>query len=452
MVNAEYVGDRGILEREISGISIDSRTAKSGDLFFAIVGDNFNAHQFVADVLQQQVMAVVVSKKWYNTNSLSGNFVVVDDTLTALQEAAHCFRLKFKFPFLGITGSNGKTTTKEMIADVLSQKFAVLKNKGNLNNHVGVPLTLFTLKDSYELAIIEMGSNHFGEIKRLAEISEPEFGLITNIGPAHLEFFGTVEGVAREKTELWHVVENKNGVSFVNIDDAHLAKRIPRSGTVITYGFDEHADIKGEYLSVDETGAPKFRVLNTEIKLKVTGMHNIYNALAAVAVGLEFNVNVNQIKQTLEDFVSASKRMEVIKHNGLVIINDSYNSNLLSAQSALNTLAQMKTNGRRIAVLSDMLELGAASESHHIQVGDLVARLRIDYLLTYGPFSRFTHEQALKTGLRTAIHFDTKMELIKYLHKLIKQEDVVLIKGSRGMAMERVTETLLKGIKSKNES
>jgi len=442
-LQTQFVGTRDILDQSITGISIDSRTVKTGELFFAIIGEKFDAHRFIDDVLKKTARAVVVTRTWFEKTRASGNFIIVEDTLEALQKVSHFYRSKYNFPVVAITGSNGKTTTKEMIAAVLSQKFAVLKNQGNLNNHIGVPLTLFGFDDSFDVAVIEMGANHFGEIKRLAEIAAPQWGMITNIGPAHLEFFGSLEGVVKEKTELYNYLESNNGVAFVNIDDPYLANSIPNTCKVITYGFEHEADIKGTYRDSDEWGNARFTVFGNEIKLQVAGMHNIYNALAAVAVGLEFNLDINQISRALKDFLPASKRMEIIREKGFTVINDCYNSNPLSAEKSLLTLTQVKTNGRRIAVLGDMLELGKTSEFHHQTIGEKAANLNIDMLVTFGLLSRHTAAQAKKRGLHAAIHFDKKDDLIAYLRGEIRQEDVILIKGSRGMAMEEVTKSIL---------
>ena len=441
-LSAGYFGDNSIMNQTIQGISIDSRTVKKNQLFFAIKGDKFDGHSFVKDVLQKDTCAVVVEKNWFDQNELNGNFIVVKDTLHALQEISGYYRSKFSYPFFSLTGSNGKTTTKEMVAAVLSKRYHVIKNEGNLNNHIGVPLTLFRLNENYDIGVIEMGANHFGEIARLSEISQPDYGLITNIGPAHLEFFGSLDGVAKAKTELWKYLETSNGTAFVNLDDDYLSQMIPNAKKVITYGLNNKADIAGEFIGCDKFGNPRFSVMGTQFKLKVVGMHNIHNALAAVTVGLEFNLDMNQIKSALDDFLPSSKRMEVLREKGFVILNDCYNSNRLSAEKALITLNQMQTKGKRIAVLADMLELGELSEPHHRDIGELATKLSVDYLLCYGELSKYTVEQARRIGLKKAEHFENKSDLILYLKKLVTPGDVILIKGSRGMAMEEVTQAL----------
>ncbi len=439
----EFEGKLKILKQPVSRFSIDSRKIKSEEIFIALKGEKFDGHQFISDVLRKGVKALIVSKYWYESQDQqqwNGNFFIVDDTLVALQEISHYYRLKFNIPLLALTGSNGKTTTKEMIAAVLGEKYHVLKNEGNLNNHIGVPLSLFEITANHNIAVIEMGTNHFGEITRLAGIAHPTCGLITNIGPAHLEFFGSLEGVFKAKSELWRYLEQHGQIAFVNVDDDLICKNLPSIQKVITYGFQNSAQIQGKLIGIDEDGRPSFYVNDIEINLGIVGMHNIYNALAAVAVGLEFDLNMNQIKVALERFLPTAKRMEVIRTKGVIIINDCYNSNPESVRKSLLTLSQMQAKGRRIAVLADMLELGAWAEIEHQAVGEFVVSLiNIDFLLTYGPLSRLTSNQAGHRGMTNAIYFEDKAELIDYLKKIISKDDILLIKGSRGMLMEEVT-------------
>ncbi|UCE04410.1 MAG: UDP-N-acetylmuramoyl-tripeptide--D-alanyl-D-alanine ligase [bacterium] len=445
----EFKGKPEILEQPVAGFSIDSRTIKPSQAFIAIKGEKYDGHQFIPEVQTSGVQIFVVSRFWFESQdqqNLFGNYFIVDDTLRTLQEIGRYYRLKFSIPLLALTGSNGKTTTKEMIAAVLGEKYNVIKNKGNLNNHIGVPLSLLEISTDHDIAVLEMGTNHFGEVARLAEIAHPTCGLITNIGPAHLEFFGSLQGVYKAKSELWRFLEQHGQIAFINIDDDLLSKNLPLIKKIVTYGFENTAHIQGKYLGLDEQGRSRFRVNGTEINLGIVGMHNIYNALAAVAVGLEFDLNMSQIKVALEKFLPTSKRMEVIRKKGLVIINDCYNSNPESARKSLLTLSQMQTQGKRIAVLADMLELGKWSESEHQRIGEYVFSLgNIDHLLTYGPLSTLTTRQAETLGLKNAMHFNDKKELIYYLSQITTENDLVLIKGSRGMVMEEVTRGILEG-------
>jgi len=438
----EYHGDAALLSRPVSGFSIDSRSIQPGEIFIAIKGDRFDGHQFVPEMARRNQQICVVSRQWLEarTSRRGYNLLVVDDTLAALQEISHNHRMKFRLPLLALTGSNGKTTTKEMVSNVLAEKYHVLKNKGNLNNHVGVPLSLLNLRESHTVAVIEMGTSNFGEIARLAEIAAPTHGLITNIGPAHLEFFGSLQGVSRAKRELWDYLSRNGQTAFVNVDDPNLRDTFPNVRNVVTFGFEQSAQVQGRFTGLDHDGRASFRVNDTEIKLGISGMHNIYNALAAVAVGLEFDLNMVQVKTALEKFLPTSRRMEIIRHGGIVIINDCYNSNPESAKKALQTLSQTETRGRRIAVLADMLELGEWAEQEHKGIGEYVVALNnIDFLLTIGPMSAHTVETAARLGQKNALHFTAKQALVDRLEKIIEQNDLVLVKGSRGMAMEDVT-------------
>ena len=348
--------------RHIRGVEIDSRKVVPGTLFIAIRGERLDGHQFIPDAIKQGVAAMVVDEAWFNQTRdphLDGLFLVVADTLVALQEFSKFYRRKFSIPVIGLTGSVGKTTTKEMLAAVLSQKYNVHKNEGNLNNHYGVPLTLFKIAENHEIAIIEMGANHFGEIARLAEIAEPTHAIITAVGRAHLEFFGSLEGVARAKLELFDAIKD-SGLAFVNADDARIESNVPALKRQIRFGFENDADIKGRIVNIDTNGCVTFDLRGQQIQLRTPGVHQAKNALAAAAVALEFGIDIRQIKEALEAYAPVSKRMEVIDIQGIRIINDCYNSNPDSANSALDVLNGMETSGQKISVMADMLELGTA--------------------------------------------------------------------------------------------
>jgi UDP-N-acetylmuramoyl-tripeptide--D-alanyl-D-alanine ligase len=447
-LNVEFVGNPTLLDKKIQNFSINSRTIQQNEVFFAIKGERFDGHNFIFDVLKKGITACVASKSWFQSQDktkLNGNFFLVLDTLIALQEISRYCRLKHDIPVIALTGSNGKTTSKEMIAAVLGKKYNVLKTEGNLNNHIGVPLTLFSLNTEHEIAIIEMGANGWGEIARLSEIVCPSHGLITNIGPAHLEFFGSLEGVFKAKSELWQNLEHNKGIAFINIDDDYLCKNIPQAKKVITYGFDNQAEVRGKFISINQKGQPVFNIEKQKINLKIAGIHNIYNALAAVTVGLEFGLTIQEIKSVLEKFQAASQRMEILEKKGITIINDCYNSNPESAKKALFTLSQMETKGKRMAVLGDMFELGEHGTTQHELIGEYCSSLKnINILFAHGPLSLFAVGGARKSGIQECKHFNDKRDLISRLLSVVQNGDLILIKGSRGMAMEDVTNALLK--------
>lgn len=441
----EYVGDADILDRPVNRIGIDSRKPLENCLYVAIRGENLDGHRFVKDAVVKGALAAVVDEAGFETLkniNIRANFFIVSDTILALQQIANYYRQKFEIPFLGITGTSGKTTTKEMMANVLSTRLNVLKTEGNLNNHIGVPLTLFNLKSEHDFALIEMGTNHFGEIARLAEIAEPEYGLITNVGRGHLEFLGSVAGVAKAKIELFQGLAGKS-VAFVNADDPLIVKNLPGNiKNVVTYGIKQDARIKAEIVHVNQLGKVTFKVFDQEISLPIPGLHNVFNALAAMSVGLEFGLTVSEMKPVIENFQPHSKRMEVVLSKGVTIINDCYNANPDSTSAALSVLESMESGSRKIAVLGDMLELGTVAEREHRLIGQLVSRSNIDVLFGYGQNSKYTVDEARKSPQVQATHFEDKTILAVTLTQMLKKGDVVLLKGSRGMAMETILQAL----------
>ncbi|MFQ5708046.1 MAG: UDP-N-acetylmuramoyl-tripeptide--D-alanyl-D-alanine ligase [bacterium] len=440
-----FHGNPGILDEAVSGISIDSRKVSAGEIFFAIRGETHDGHDFIGAAFENNAQAAVVCKSWWTNcpaHLESNNFFVVEDTLAALQEAAHFYRGKFTLPVLALTGTNGKTTTKEMVATVLGQKHTVCKTRGNLNNHIGLPLSLFALDQQQEVAILEMGCNHFGEIARLCEIAEPQFGLITNVGHGHLEFFADLEGVAKAKAELFENL-HPPGTAFINLDDPLISKYVPANLKSVTYGFKEEARVSGEVSGADEHGCFAFRVEKTPIRLNVPGKHNLSNALAAVAVGLEFGVSLSKIKQALENVALPGQRMEMFERNKVRIINDSYNANPDSTRASLSVLKQTQSTGKKIFVFADMLELGERATLEHAEIGKALKDYRVDVVLAFGEYAEAAVAAARKASKKiVAKHFSEKTALVKALKEQIKAGDVLLVKGSRGMKMEEVLQKL----------
>jgi UDP-N-acetylmuramoyl-tripeptide--D-alanyl-D-alanine ligase len=432
------------------GISIDTRTIKKYDLYIAIKGENFDGHDFVEDAYAKGATVCIVNKEWANKNQekFKGNWLIeVNDTLKHIGLLANAYRKKFDIPFIAVGGSNGKTTTKEMIASVLSQKYKVLKTEGNFNNHIGVPLTLFRLDESHEIAVIEIGTNHFNELKYLCKIVEPDYGILTNIGREHLEFFKTINGVAKAEGELFDYIIKNDKTGFVNIDDEHIVSKAKGLKRKLTYGFKGRVAVKGKFLGLDNSGMPSFEIAYkneiTKIKLKVPGEHSVYNALAAAAIGFHFALSGKQIKKGLERFISHSKRMEVLHVKGITIINDCYNANPDSMIAAIKTLEQIKTKGRKIAVLGDMSELGNTSKTGHEEMGKVISNSKIDYFLSIGKDMKYAHDIADEL-MDNAIHFESNNVLIEYLQFLLELGDVILIKGSRSMKMESIIDALSK--------
>ncbi|MCS6987946.1 MAG: UDP-N-acetylmuramoyl-tripeptide--D-alanyl-D-alanine ligase [Chloroherpetonaceae bacterium] len=429
-------------------VAIDSRLVQGGEIFVALKGEKRDGHEFVQSAIENGASLCVVSRAWRAAHrDEKGNFLVVQDPLVALQELARLYRRKLAIPVVAIGGNSGKTTTKEMTACVLRSTFKTLATEGNFNNHIGVPLTLFGLRSETEIAVIEMGMNRHGEMTRLCDIAEPTAAVITNIGKAHIEFFGTIENVAKAEGELFDWIASHDGVAFVNADDELVLKRSERVTRRIFYGTKKNPrvelDVFAEELGVDELGRPKFRVhageASEEIALKISGRHNVQNALVAVAIGLNFGVPLDRVKRALEAFEinPALKRMSVSVVNGIVLMNDSYNANPESMRAGLNALKAVKNAGKKIAVLGDMLELGALSAQEHEELGKFISTLELDALLGYGDEMKRTVETASATFKK---HFDSKSDLAKTLAESIAAGDAILFKGSRAMKMETVFE------------
>lgn len=436
----------------IAGISTDSRTTKPGELFFAIKGDKYDGHDFILQAVSGGAAACVVNTVWFNTHGSQypqAAFITVPDSLIAYQEFARYYRKKFSIPVIAITGSSGKTTTKELVASVLAQKYCVLKNIKSFNNHIGVPATLYELRAEHEILVIELGTNHFGELRRLSYLVEPTACLLTNIGHAHLEHFDSVEGVLKAKMEIFTNMR-QDGSVFFNADDKNLAGVQFPAAKSISYAIENNADVQGNIEYCDDYARYTFKVMGVTVPLQLTGRHNVSNALAAAAVGSFYSLTPEQIKAGLEKVEPADKRAQVIELKGIRLVNDSYNSNPGSCYAALATLGEMsvKNGGRRIAVLGDMKELGKYSLSEHEKLAAVASWFKIDVIYLYGNETRYTFQALSGYPDLLAKHFDNKNDLQTKLLKIIKENDIILIKGSRSMQMETIVEyvtTQLKG-------
>ena len=440
--------------RSVGSVSTDSRTVGRDQMFFALRGEKFDGHEFVSAALKRGASCAVVDSRWYRRNKRMATqpLVVVEDTTRALGDLARIYRGKFRMPVIAVGGSNGKTTTKEMVAGVLAMKYRVAKTTGNHNNQIGVPLTILNFGNLHEAAVVEIGTNHFGEIERLCEVLAPDAGLITNIGSEHLEFFRDLAGVSREEGKLFGFLARTNGTAFVNLDDRRIAEisRLPRHR--FGYGFQSaHGRrVAGRMFGFDARGCALFEIRfdgKTElIRLNVPGIHNAMNALAAAAVGFRYGVSHREVKRALQAFRSYDKRMQIFRKAGVTVLNDTYNSNPESSVAALRWLSTVRSKGKRIAVLADMLELGGASRREHRRIGEEVAGENIDLLMTLGKMAR---EIAIAAdGKVDAESFDDKQKLSWRLLQTVSPGDVVLVKGSRGMKMEEVVDALLSGLKT----
>jgi UDP-N-acetylmuramoyl-tripeptide--D-alanyl-D-alanine ligase len=426
-------------------ICTDSRNLKPGQLFWVLRGENFDGHAFVEKSLENGGVAAVVDKEWFDQNGKPTRvYVPVGDTQQALTALARSYAERFRIPKIAVTGSNGKTTTKDMIAAVLRRSGKVLATEGNFNNHVGLPLTLFGLRSAHRFAVLEMGTNHPGEIRPLSETAQPSMAVVTNIGWSHVEFFGTKEAIRDEKLSIIAGFPGGRGTLFLNVDDPLLCDfRPPAKVRLQTFGL-QRGQIRPDGLTFDLEGCAHFRIGRTAFHLPVPGLHNVYNALAAIAVGLQLRIPKGEIAAALASFAAPKFRMQVKHVRGLTVLDDCYNANPSSVRSALSTLASLETRERRIAVLGDMLELGPDSERLHAEIGHFLVEMGVDELYTFGTHSRHINQAARSKGLprRAAHHFSDFDLMMAELGESLHSGDVVLVKGSRGMRLERVYETL----------
>jgi len=434
---------QGDASTRISGVSIDSRSIGEGNLFVAIVGKSNDGHDYIDDAVKRGAAALIVNAEYKMSESAPDvPVVVVEDTLEALLALGEWWLKKFDTKKIAITGTNGKTTTKEMIASILSRAFSVYRSPGNFNNLYGIPLSIFEMDGEYDYAVFEFGMSTPGEIARLTQLVQPEFGLITNIAAAHLETMLSVDAIAAAKFELFDNMPEE-GTVFMNLDNDYLRRRFDsETRNRVGFSIKSKAGFAPDSFSMNGSGCARFEIAGIgEIHLKTPGLHGLYNAVAAAALANHLNVPGSEIKAALEDFKSVGMRMETFTTAGIFVINDSYNANPVSMKFALDTLMSMKTDGRKYAVLGDMFELGKTEIDLHREVGVYVSESNPDYLITYGDRAREISMAAVAHGYPAdnAIHFEDMDKLTDYLLDHLQAGDAVLVKASRGMAFDRIT-------------
>jgi UDP-N-acetylmuramoyl-tripeptide--D-alanyl-D-alanine ligase len=430
-------------EAVVQGYSIDSRTIQPGELFFAVKGERMDGHDFVSQALEKGAVAAVIRKDHSARYADKTRLMAVDDTLAALQTLANAVRRLWGKPLIGITGSAGKTTTKEAIAHVLSSRLRVLKSEGNFNNHFGLPLMLLKIEPEHDIAVIEMGMSHAGEIAALAKIAQPEIGVVTNVAPVHLEYFDSVAAIARAKYELIEALPG-GGTAVLNADDEYVSQfgRDFR-GKVILYGMRESADVRAENIQPLGSEGSAFDLVvdgcREKAILRLVGTHNIYNALAAVAVALERGLSPSEAVAALASLTPSDKRGQVVKLGNITVINDCYNCNPKALEAMVDALAAMPAK-RRIVVAGEMLELGPAGDDLHRQAGEHMAKSKIDLLLGVRGQAQQMVEAARQAGMN-AEFVPTPEEAGEWLGRETRDGDVVLMKASRGVKLERALET-----------
>ena len=441
----------GLSDVEIKNVCIDSRAVKAGEVFFAIKGEKFDGHEFIAEVAVKKVAAVVVEKS--RVQSLKSKvppgvgLLAVDDVRVALGKLAAAYRQDFSLPVIAVGGSNGKTTTKELVASVLRQKFATLWSEASFNNDIGVPMTLLRLEKKHQAAVLEVGTNHPGELAALVKLIAPQFGIITSIGREHLEFFGDVAGVAQEEGSLAELLPVA-GKLFLNGDSEWTDKIAARTkAKVVRLGTGAKCDWRAKKIRLDKSGAT-FQVecaekdFAGEWRVNLLGRHQAVNAMFAIAVGAELGLSRAEIERGLAECQPQKMRMQFWEANGVRVLDDAYNANADSMRAALETLCGLPLQGRRVAIVGDMAELGAATEAAHIEIGKYAAELKIGQLFTVGKNSAATAKAAREGGLTRVIEFPDVEAAMKVLKNFLKPGDVVLLKASRSSRLERIAETL----------
>ncbi|MEN8191941.1 MAG: UDP-N-acetylmuramoyl-tripeptide--D-alanyl-D-alanine ligase [Bacteroidota bacterium] len=426
--------------KAVTSVSIDTRTIKKNSLFVAIKGEKFDGHQFVNEAVKQGASALLISnKKLKQFDHLDLPIITVPNTTIAYGELAHIWRMKLNSKVISITGSNGKTTTKEILATLLSEKYKTEKTVANNNNHIGVPLTLFATKSSCEVLILEHGTNHFEEIKYTAQIASPDYSLITNIGDSHLEYLIDREGVYREKSALFDSTVESNGTLFINNDDQIIRKNSKKSNTKVTYGFRGQCDVKGKIVGYTKDGrtilSVNYKGKSIEVTLPIFGKSNAQNVLAAIAIAQFLKLSTRQIKSGVGKLEQIKGRLSTEFLNGLILIDDTYNSNPSSMETAIDLLKRIKKHKTKTLILGDMFELGEKSVEYHKNLHILISKSKIQNVLLLGKMMS-SLDKKLKKAKINSTHFSNRLGLKSYINKSDLTNQVVLVKGSRGMRME----------------
>ncbi|APD07675.1 UDP-N-acetylmuramoyl-tripeptide--D-alanyl-D-alanine ligase [Flavobacteriaceae bacterium UJ101] len=414
------------LYTETYKVSTDTRNIEKNSLFFALKGANFNGNKFAQQALEKGALAAIVDEAGYVT---SDKMILVDDVLETLQDLAQYHRRKLGLPIISLTGSNGKTTTKELIVRVLSKKFNIQATKGNLNNHIGVPLTLLSILPSHEMGVVEMGANHQKEIEMLCDIAEPDFGYITNFGKAHLEGFGGIEGVIKGKTELYQYLKKEDKKVLINIDDPI---QVEKSKGIQSYFFGKE---KGNVLIREiENSTPFVSVFYSglEINTHLIGSYNFTNIASAIAIGDYFEIEAEKIQEAIEGYIPENNRSQIMERNGKQILLDAYNANPSSIEVALENFSKLE--GRKTVILGDMFELGSHAVEEHQKIVDLALEKQFDQVIVVGEYFYETQKEVIR--------FRSTETLIEYLKENNEVNEKILIKGSRGMKLETIVDFL----------
>ena len=442
ITNAESNSNENIF---FDGVTTDIRKIVEGTLFVALKGEKFNGEDFVEDSLKKGATAAIVSKN-FDKKISDGIILKVDDTLTAYQQIAGAWRDRFNIPIFAVTGSTGKTTTKDLTAAVLSELGKILKTSANFNNEIGVPMTLLELNEEHKAAVVEIGMRGLGQIKSLAKIVKPTVAIVTNVNETHMELLGSIENIAKAKGELVEAIQ-PGGTVILNVDNPYtkdLIKLAKPGVKIFTHGIEHPADLKADNVSI--TGGSTVFDLTYQGKiyhfdLPLIGRHNISNALAATAAGLFVGLDFDQIRYGISTLVTTKMRFEVIRRDGIIIVNDAYNASPASMRASIKTAAEVYDT-RKIAVFGDMFELGDISEKVHREVGEYLAANNFEILITVGELGKFIAEGAKSAGMEKVFVTDSHEDAAKTLRGILHYDDVVLFKASHGMHLEKVIELI----------
>lgn len=429
------------------GVTTDTRKVEEGMLFVALKGEKFDGHDFIAEAAKKGAIGAIVNKD-YDVSRLEDveiDILAVNDTLKAYQDLAKLWRSKFSIPVIGITGSNGKTTTKDLTAAVLSGKWNVLKTQANFNNEIGLPMTLLQLNKSYDVAVVEMGMRGLGQIKLLTDIAKPTIGVITNVGETHMELLGSIENIAKAKSEMAQAIEI-DGKVVLNADDEHVAKMHEvTKARPIYFGINHAADVKAFNVKTAGEGKTEFDAFIGEnmahFTLNMLGIHNVYNCLAALAVGYACGLTIEEMQKGLASFKPTAMRFEYKKVGDFNVINDAYNASPMSTKAALSNLAKV-TDGRKILVMGDMFELGSVEVKAHEDIAVQAKEAGVSIIVTRGTLTQNTARKAREIGIPEVYECANHEEAVAILKKVLQKDDTVLFKGSHGMHMEKIIELL----------
>ena len=432
--------------KPVSSVSIDSRNIRSNSLFIAVKGKKLDGHMFISDALKKGAEAIIINKSRLNKiKGLRIPIITVPDTTIALGNIAGIWRKKLSTKIIAITGSAGKTSTKEILVQLLKEKFNVNKTLGNNNNHIGVPLSILSADNKNDIVVVELGTNHFGEINYSAGIVQPDYALITNINDSHLEFFKNRRGVLKEKSELIKITDARHGIIFINNDDKLLNKLGLKLKKTVTFAFNNDADVKGKIIGYNSMGQPEVEISYAKkvfnLSLPLYGEQNAKNFLAAVAISLKCGLTGNEIKSAVQKLVAPDKRLNVRKLNNFLLIDDTYNANPESMRSSLELLGRISAYGQKIAILGDMFELGANEIKLHKKLCPVIKQSKINSVLTIGNRMKYLNEELKKSDINLR-HFNTRNALKTFLNKKDFINSAILVKGSRGMKMEEFVQTI----------